>query len=368
MSRRKTRAVADEYTVRRYDSGDCEGVRSLCGVQWDDRPSADWFEWKYRSDPYLDHVPVTVAERDGEIVGTQGYLPCRIRWGDDSALALQPTDAVVHPDHRRQGLYTRLTREAIDFYADREPAFFYNFPNDAALGAQEELGWSAVTEVTNYYRLQRATELVDPADADRVTRALGQAADSVASAYLGVRDRSASATAADVDVTCHSSVPVETLTALYESNVPATFHVQRDEEFYRWFFDSPSYEYATYVARRDGSPVASLTTRTQHGRKVLVMDALPVSSDSEAFTNLLAAVVADNEDANVVAVSGSTLPRELLARFGFVSDDRPVVSRACEPKYAAVRPLWRDGEKGPVSRDALADPEHWRFTFVEQTD
>lgn len=367
MSRRETRTVADEYTVRRYDSGDREGVLSLYGLQWDDRPGDDWFEWKYVSDPYLSHVPITVAERGGEIVGAQAYLPCRIRWGNDTALALQPTDAVVHPDHRRQGLYSRITREAIDFYVDREPAFFYNFPNEAALHAQEKLGWSAVTEVANYYRLQRATELVDPTGADRVTRALGRAADSVASAYVGIRDFSANV-ADDVDVTRHSSVPVDALTALYESNVPEAFHVRRDEQFYRWFFDSPSYEYATYVARRDGSPVASLTTRTKHGRKVLVMDALPTSDRPEALADLLAAAVADNGDANVVAASGSTLGPDLLASFGFVSDDRPVVSRLCAPKYAAIRRLWATDEDGPVSRDALADPENWRFTFVEQTD
>ena len=367
MSRHETPAVADDYAVRRYDSGDREGVLSLYGLQWDDRPSDDWFEWKYVSDPYLSHVPITVAERDGEVVGAQAYLPCQIRWGNDTALALQPTDAVVHPDHRRQGLYTRITREAIDFYADREPAFFYNFPNDAALGAQKELGWSAVTEVVNYYRLQRATELVDSSEADPLTRALGQAADSVAGAYLGVRDFSANV-ADGVDVTRHSSVPVDALTTLYESNVPEAFHVHRDERFYRWFFGSPSYEHTTYVARRDGSPVASLTTRTRHGRKVLVMDALPASSRSEAFANLLAAAVADNEEANVVAASGSTLTGDQLARFGFVGDDRPVVSRICAPKYAAIRPLWATDGDGPVSRDALADPENWRFTFVEQTD
>ncbi|WP_132059292.1 GNAT family N-acetyltransferase [Halorussus amylolyticus] len=366
MSHQKTRETDSEYTVRRYESGDETGIRSLCGVQWDHRPSADWFDWKYVEDPYLDHVPVTVAERDGEIVGTQAYLPCRIRWGDSSVLALQPTDAVVHPDHRRNGLYTKITREAIDFYADREPAFFYNFPNESALGAQQKLGWSEVTEVTNYYRVQRPTDTLDSIGTGSAGRALGRVADSVASVYLEARDRSVDL-ADDIEVVRHSSVPAETLTRLYESSVPRERHVHREARFYRWFFDAPTYDHTTYVARRDGRPVASLTTRTRTGRKVLVMDALPMDSDSAAFANLLAAVVSENESATVISVSGAALSRDLLARFGFVSDDRPVVSRVCVPKYVAVRPL-PDGDSSPIPREELADAENWRISFVEQTD
>lgn len=367
MSRQATREESDEYTVRRFEPGDRDGVLSLCGVQWDERPTTDWFEWKYGENPYLSHVPITIAECDGEIVGTQAYLPCRIRRGDRSLLALQPTDAVVHPDHRRKGLYTHITREAIDCYCDREPAFFYNSPNAASLGAQEKLGWSKVTELTNYYRVQRPTAVFDSTTESAATRALGRAGDAVASAYLGVRDGSSNA-ADEIEVVRYSSVPAETLATLYESDVPRALHVHREARFYQWFFDAPTFDHTTYVARRDGRPVASLATRTRSGDRVRIMDALPMSSPSEAFADLLAAVVADNEDASVLAVSGSTLPRDLLARFGFVSDERPVISRICTKQYVATRPLWRDDEPGQVPREALADPENWRFTFVEQTD
>lgn len=365
MSRQATREESDEYSVRRFESGDREGVLSLCGVQWDDRPTTDWFEWKYVENPYLSHVPITVAERDGEIVGTQAYLPCRIRCGERSLLALQPTDAVVHPDHRRRGLYTRLTREAIDYYLDREPSFFYNSPNAAALGAQEKLGWSAVAEIANYYRVQRPTAVFDSTTGSAANRALGRAADAVASAYLGARDL-ASRTADEIEVVRYSSVPAETLASLYESDIPPELHVHREARFYRWFFDAPHFRHTTYVARREGRPVASLVTRTRTGDRVRIMDALPMSSRSAAFADLLGAAVADHEDASVITVGDSTLPRDLLTRFGFVSDECPVLSRLCAAQYAATRPLWRDA--GPVARDALADPENWRFTFVEQTD
>ncbi|WP_158058596.1 GNAT family N-acetyltransferase [Halorussus halophilus] len=367
MSRQQPRDLTDDYSVRWFESGDRSGFLSLCDVQWDWTPTADWFDWKYVEDPYLSHVPITVAERDGEIVGAQGYLPCRIRRGEMSVLALQPTDAVVHPDHRRNGLYTRITKQAIDRYTDGDPAFFFNFPNESAFGAQQKLGWVAVDEVTNYYRLQRPAEVLDSVGVGSAARALGRAADSVASAYLGARDLSASV-AEDVDVTTHSTVPAQTLASLYDSAPPAKLHVHRDSQFYRWTFDAPNYDHTTYVARREGRPIGALTTRTRDGKKVLIADALPPNSHSEAFTKLLAVLLEDNEDANIIAVSDSTLPRELLAKFGFVSDERPLLSRVCVPKYMAVRPLSRVADSTPFSPAELTDEDCWRVTFVEQMD
>lgn len=366
MSRQQPRERSDDYTVRWFESRDRDGFLSLCDVQWDWTPTVDWFEWKYVEDPYLSHVPITVAERDGEIVGAQGYLPCQIRRGDTSVLALQPTDAVVHPDHRRNGLYTRITKQAIDRYTDGDPEFFFNFPNESALGAQQKLGWSAVDEVTNYYRLQRPAEVLDSVGVGSAARAFGRAADSVASAYLGARDFSASVTD-DVRVTTHSEVPAETLASLYESSTPQKLHVHREPEFYRWTFDAPNYDHRTYLARRDDRPVASLTTRTRDGNKIVIADALPPNSDSSTLANLLSTVVADYDDANILAVSDSTLPRELLAKFGFVSDERPILSRVCVPKYMAVRPL-SGADSTPVFEDALTDDACWRVTFVEQMD
>lgn len=372
MSLQKQRGNEGGYQIRWYESGDTDGVLSLFETSWGRRPSREWFDWKFRDDPYLSHVPLNVAEHDGEIVGAQAYLPSRIRMGpredSDSLLALKPVDAMVHPDHRKQGLYTRITEAAIDFYTDREPAFFYNFPNAKSLGAQQKLGWSEVDVVTTYYRLQRPSALLDAADGGRLNAFAGRAADLGARAHLGVRD-TLSSESRGFDVARHGTVPANILASLYESKVPGELHVHREASFYRWFFTAPGYDHTTYVARKNGHPVAALLTRTKNGQTVNVMEALPmVSPPTEAVATLLRAVVSDNADAAVVSVADQTLPDELLSRFGFVSYDNPVLSRVCTPTYMATRPLWPDHESGPITRKELRDSANWRPSFTEVKD
>ncbi|QSW98287.1 GNAT family N-acetyltransferase [Haloterrigena alkaliphila] len=354
---------SDEYSVRTFDSGDREGILTLFETEWGTRPSTEWFDWKYVDDPYLSHVPITLAERDDEIVAVQGYVPCRLRRGADVALALKPVDAVVHPDHRRQGLYSRITELGISRYEDRESACFFNFPNGASLGAQEKLGWSEVTVVSTYNRVQRpGSELPDEIASgpiERVTNAASRGG-------LELCDRLAPFDGT-YDIKRYASPPPDLLESIYESEVPRAFHAYREAQYYRWLLDAPSLDHTAYVATRDDRPVAALVTRSDGG-DVIIFDSLPLGANHDAFADLLAAVVSDNEDADVLSVTDQTLSPSLLARHGFVSDGMPVVSRFSRPTYMAVRPLWGDDESAPFSRRELVDADNWCPSFLEVKD
>ncbi|AEH37237.1 GNAT family N-acetyltransferase [Halopiger xanaduensis] len=365
MASQQQSVESDEYRVRSYEPGDRDGVLSLFERQWGYRPGTDWFDWKYVDDPYLSHVPITLAEQGGEIVAVQGYVPCRLRRGGRIVRALKPVDAVVHPDHRRQGLYSRITELGIERYRDREAALFFNFPNEASLGAQEKLGWSEVTVVSMYYRVQRPGELLP---AERSAGPLSDAADAIAQTALGVYDR-LSPSDGDYEIERYASPPADLLASVYDSRVPNAFHAHREARYYRWLLEAPSVDHTAYVARQGGRPVAALVTRSDDDG-VLVFDAVPLGSAHEAFADLLAAVVADNADACVLSVTARTLPSKLLARFGFVSYETAVVSRFCDPTYMAVRPLAGDDEDEsiPFSRRALADPSNWCLSFLEVKD
>ncbi|NUB91450.1 GNAT family N-acetyltransferase [Haloterrigena sp. SYSU A121-1] len=354
----------DEYRVRPYERGDRDGVLSLLETEWGHRPGRDWFEWKYVDDPYLSHVPITLAERDGEIVAVQGYVPCRLRRGERTVLALKPVDAVVHPDHRRNGLYSRITERGIRRYRQRESALFFNFPNAASLGAQQQLGWSEVAVVPTYYRVHRPGELLPDGPA---AGSVGRAADAVTRTGLRLCDRFSPADGT-YDVERYASPPADLLESIYETRVPRAFHALREAKYYRWLFDAPTLAHTAYVATRDDRPVAALVTRSGGEDGVLVFDSVPLASRHDAFADLLAAVVADNADADVLSVTGGTLPPSLLARFGFVSYELPLVSRFCHPTYMAVRPLANGDDGGRFSRRALADPENWCVSFLEVKD
>jgi len=369
MSQTAARGSGDEYAVRWYQAGDRDGILSLYEREWGRRPSREWFEWKYLEDPYLSHVPVNVAVREtgpwgaDEVVGAQAYVPFRLRRGDETTLALQPADAVVDADHRRNGLYSRLTEDAIARYEAGRPAFFFNYPNPGAFRAQREFGWVGVEQVATHYRLQDPAALAG--ESERVPAALAEAATPVLDGCLALCDRTAPA-AAGLTVDRHDGVPVGALTDLYAAR-PDGLHADRDEAFLDWWYSNPSFDHATYVARDADGPVAAFVTRTGDGDRVRLLDALPLSGGPRgAFGRLLAAWVDDDADAAVLAVAESTLPPALLARYGFVPDDAPVIARYCTGVRLAARPL-ADGEDTTApGRAALADPSDWALTFAEQ--
>ncbi len=355
---------SDEYLVRTYESRDRDRILSLFETEWGYRPSADWFDWKYVDDPYLSHVPITLAERDGEIVAVQGYVPCRVRRGEHVVLALKPVDAVVHPDHRRKGLYSRITERGISYYSEHESAFFFNFPNAASLGAQQDLGWSEVSVVSMYYRLNRPSGVLpsgQPFDS------AGRVADAVARTGLGLFDR-LTASGAGYDIERYASPPVDVLESIYESNVPRALHAHREAQYYRWLLDAPSADHTVYVAARDDRPAAALVTRSNGEGDVMVFDSVPLASNHDAFADLLRAVIVDNKDAGVLSVTDHCLSPSLLSRFGFVSYETPILSRYCKPTHMAVRPLWNEDESVPLSRQELADAKNWCISFLEVKD
>ena len=368
MSKTVSRGSGDEYAVRWYEAGDREGILSLYEREWGRRPSEAWFDWKYLRDPYLSHVPVNVAVREAgpwsadEVVGVQAYVPVRLRRGGETALALQPADAVVDSDHRRNGLYTRLTEAAIARYERERPAFFFNYPNPGAFRAQQDFGWVGVDRVVTHYRLQDAAAVAD--ESARVPDALTRLSGPLVEGALAACDRLAPG-ADEFAVERSDGVPTGVLADLYAARADG-FHADRDEAFLDWWYANPSFDHATYVARRDGDPVAAFVTRTRDGDRVRLLDALPLSGgDRAASRRLLAAWTADAADAGVLAVSESTLPATLLARFGFVPDDAPLVSRFCTGVRLAARPLAGDGTPR-LPRETLADPANWALTFAEQ--
>src|SRR6056297_2662577 len=132
--------TSDAYVVRPHRPGDRARFLELYDDVFDASRSEEWFSWRYGG-PYADRPRMFVAERNGELVGAEPFISFSMRAGDEVELAIQPADAMVHPDHRRNGLLTRMTEQALDYFEDREPSFVFNFPNEEAKSAYLKLGW-----------------------------------------------------------------------------------------------------------------------------------------------------------------------------------------------------------------------------------
>jgi GNAT superfamily N-acetyltransferase len=366
------RGATDPYRVRRFRPEDRDGVIALDRIVWDRDRGPDWFRWKYESNPFADDVPVFVAERDGEIVGARPFMAFRIRAGETVVGALQPSDTMVHPDHRRRGLFTRMTRRAIAAYADEDRALLFNYPNDAARPGYEKLGWRTVGPQVTFYRIQDPARLLsarfDGAAEPLVHRTVRPLVRAVRRPPGRLPRRT------DVEVASQRGVPHATLASIYDRNVPHRFHALRDEAFLEWRFGSPVWSRRTYLARRDGTVVAALVARTRtltDGVTVTqIADVLPMAGDEYergVATTLLGPVVRDHAESTLIAATTGPIRSTALERHGFRPDDRPPLSwLRNRSKTLAVRPLRLSAPSWMLDGRPIDDPANWAGTFVER--
>lgn len=339
-----------EYRVRWYAPDDASQILSLHETVFGTAHSPEWFHWRYDT-PYLDDYPVLVAEIDGSIVGVRTFLPMYVRANGQRTLAIQPAATMVHPDHRRQGIFTRLMDRTFEEYAD-EADLIFNFPTPAAKEANLKMGWRAVGRLSTWVRLQQPSQL-DPPIPRPGTRML----DAVAGAYSDVTAALGDAltpAARDVEVVRHDGVRPSLLSSLYEQAVPERLHVHRDARFYRWRYANPEWDCTTYVARSGGDAVAAILTATSTTGvpRTAIVDSVPLppaDRDAPALAALLSAVVRDARSSAYIRAAASVAPGTLPARFGFVPDDVPPVSRVVTPTEMVCRPI----------EDDAADA--WRF-------
>ena len=371
---------SDGYTVRRFESGsgDREGFLSLYETVWGEARTREWFAWRYEDNPYVDHVPVFVAESgDGQIVGARPLAAFRMRTPAGTVPALHPSDTMVHPDHRGEGLFTRMSAACTEYYTRGDTAFYFNFPNEAALKGNLKFGYRIVGTVPTYYRIQNPSALLDGA-MDGLNgwqkRAAAFGVKAAATGYLGLRDRTASVDR-DVTVRRYSSVPAGLLESLYERGTPDAIHADRDAAFYRWRYADPEHPPTTYVARRGRKPVAAIVTYTDAvdgAKRVKISEVLPMTETggrSGSVAALLSVVVSDNRDADVLTAAGSAFPSGAMYALGFHRNDRFPLSRVTDDTTLVAYPLVDDPDSTEgwrLGTAALDDKDDWTITFAER--
>ena len=362
------RTPSREYGVRTYSPTDLDDVLALYETVFDKQRTPEWFEWRYDT-PYVDEPQVVVVEQSGTVVGAEPFITFQFETGEHTVLAVQPADAMVHPDHRRQGLLTRMTEFALDRYTAGEPSFVFNFPNRAAVGAYRKLGWREVPGVTSLFRIQNPGGFLPSVRQPSLQRAAESGSRAVSNALYTLLDSRAGD--AEVRVDRHDDVPSATLARLYERDVPIALHARRDATFFEWRLGNPDWSPTTYVARRDGDAVAALVTVTEqtNGRTFTkILEGLPMGGDGveDAMTQLLAAVCRDHAGSDVLKMAHPTVPRAVSRALGFLKGDAPPASWVTSPTTMVARPLDPDGEEWTVGGRTLTSRDDWELTYSEQ--
>ncbi|KTG07956.1 hypothetical protein AUR64_01600 [Haloprofundus marisrubri] len=374
---------------RPYDSTDRDAVHSLYEAATGDPMDSAWFDRLFVDNPFTsDGVPIHVAEDGDELVGAHLSTAVRVRVGTDVVTALHAIDCVVHPDCEETDLSEQLSTAAEERYADSSAAFAFDFLGGDALGDVLDSGFRVVGEVPTYYRIQNPAALA--AQRGPVAGTLGRLGGVVTRGYLGAKRRRA-AVDHDVTVSRVDGVPAERLGALAERVDTEAARVVRDAEFYGWRFDDDE-TYRTYVAARDGEPVAAVVVadRTEEQGRVSLVDVLPadtsssssaevddstlsgdstLSSDDAALRTLLVAVAEQHADANLLTAFGTAFPEAAMRAAGFVRDSDYPLSVLTSPAALVAYP-YVDGDAGNADSwrcggEMLTDGTVWSTTMAD---
>ncbi|MFC6990549.1 GNAT family N-acetyltransferase [Haladaptatus sp. GCM10025707] len=339
----------EDYTIRWYDESDRSAVIELCNLVSSNCSEA-WFSWKYEQLPYATHVPIIVAEKAGEIAAIRPYISLPLQLGEQTVPVAQLVDLIVHPDHRRQGLMTTLSR-SLKTSCWNEFAATFTFATSAArdgiLKMQNER-WTD-HDLGSFVKYERINNMAaftgsDTSPSVRLGAAVATPVIKL-SHHLQEHFFTVDPT---IRVDRYEFVPVSTLSSLYAQAPPAGAHIRRDDDFYRWRFMEPGQEFITYVASREETPLAAIVVGTKRSpdtpSTATLVEVLPSTGETAldgAFSSLLSHITSDFATYDHLCATGGALSHQLLSTYGFTRSDIFPLSKFTHSAYLLVCPLGR---------------------------
>ena len=104
------------------------------------RRDVPYWMWKHERNPFGRSL-VLLAEQDGRLVGMRSFMRWELRYSGGTIKAAKPVDTVTHPNYRRQGIFSSLTRAAMGIARSEGVSVVFNTPNDDSLPGYRKLGW-----------------------------------------------------------------------------------------------------------------------------------------------------------------------------------------------------------------------------------
>jgi GNAT superfamily N-acetyltransferase len=116
-----------------------------------------FWQWKHAANPFGPSYGLTAWDSAGQ---TPVALRILLRWRfaaqDGAAVAaMRAVDTATHPDYRRQGLFARLTQQAVDELRAAGTDLIFNTPNSSSLPGYLKLGWEVVARWPLYVCARR---------------------------------------------------------------------------------------------------------------------------------------------------------------------------------------------------------------------
>jgi hypothetical protein len=272
------------------------------------RRTEEFFRWKHAANPFGRSLRL-LAVSGGRIVGFRSFLRWRFDSHDRAVRAVRAVDTATHRDFRRMGVFSRLTRNALEILQP-EVDLVFNTPNAASGPGYLKLGWRSVGKATVSVRIRRPLRVLRGLRSLRVSRAA-----TTSRPPIEIHAERASEALGDADA----------VSSLLEAAGAADGRLatSRDVAFLRWRYgDAPHLDYRA-VREVEAGQLSGLAIFRVRPRGSLwqcsVADVIVAGGDVRTAQRLLQrAVIAAPVDVVVLRMPSGSAPAGAAVRSGFV--------------------------------------------------
>jgi GNAT superfamily N-acetyltransferase len=149
-------------SLRSYRDADEASVLDLLSATLGGGPTGErssaFFRWKHVDNPFGRSYMI-VAEADGGIVALRSFMRWRFIAGNVALRGVRAVDTATHPHYQGRGIFSKLTREALDTLAG-EADFVFNTPNEISLPGYLKMGWLKVGKIPISVRIRRPARVL----------------------------------------------------------------------------------------------------------------------------------------------------------------------------------------------------------------
>lgn len=137
--------IKKKYTYRLATNEDTANIVELlkiCLGESDNR-TVEYWNWKHNNNPFGSSF-VLLAFDDGKLIGVRTFM--KWEWVKDAQVykCVRTVDAVVHPDYRKRGLFSKLTMYGLDLMKENKIDFIFNTPNSNSMPGNLKMGWKVL--------------------------------------------------------------------------------------------------------------------------------------------------------------------------------------------------------------------------------
>lgn len=147
--------------IRRYQPGDEIGIVNLFDKVFGKTKPLDLWRWEFLRNPYgTVNVTLAVNEKD-QVVAHAGGVVIRFNDRGTPIRASHSVDAMIEPNSRKMGLFTRTGRAYFKNTAEDQIKFLYGFPSPLPLKLEQRLlGFEPIEPVNQWAYDMRCSDFL----------------------------------------------------------------------------------------------------------------------------------------------------------------------------------------------------------------